>query len=366
MRYVPLSFIQEGMILGKTLYGSMGEVLLRKGTPILKLYVRRMEKLGYTGVYIQDELSQDIEVQDVINEDLRMQTIKTVKNFMHLSTESSKGVQEAFSDIENLIGSIIEDISNNKDLIVNLIDLKVASNYTFYHSVNVSVLSIVMGVALNLPPKDLYYLGLASLLHDIGKIFTPKEILDKPGTLTKEEFEIIQQHAQNGYTYIKEKFTTHAKTYVGILQHHERFDGTGYPEGKKGKDISLFGRIIAITDVYDALTSDRTYRKGVLPSEGMEYIMGAGGTLFDPDLVKVFVSKIAPYPVGTCVQLSNGLVGIVAENNFSYFLRPKVKIIRNNNDYVEPYIMDLKESNLNVTIVGVADVLKQDITLNAV
>ena len=146
-------------------------------------------------------------------------------------------------------------------------------------------------------------------------------------------------------------------TEVFIYQHHEKYDGTGYPLKIKGKKISLFGRIIAITDVYDALVSDRPYRKGVLPSEAIEFIMGNSDTIFDQGLVKVLSTRIAPYPIGTCVTLSNGLIGIVVENYSTHCLRPSVKIVQAGDKLVTPYLMNLKESNYNVTITGVAESL---------
>ncbi|MFA9397244.1 MAG: HD-GYP domain-containing protein [Clostridiaceae bacterium] len=357
MRYIPIGCVKEGMILGKTLYGEMGEILLREGAIVHLSYVKKMKELGYFGIYIEDELSEGIKVQDVISEDLKMKTVKAVRNFMQSSSDE-KLVKRSFSNIENLIEDIVDEILDNKDLVVNMVDLKVATNYTFYHSVNVSVLALVLGVALKLDREELYLLGMTSLLHDMGKIFTPSEILDKPDKLTKEEYDEIKKHSQNGYRYVKEKLDVNTKVYVGIQQHHERFDGTGYPNGITGKKISLFGRVIAISDVFDALVSDRPYRKGILPSEGMEYIMGSGGTLFDPDIVNVFSKKIAPYPIGTCVILSNGYLGIVVKNYENYCLRPLVKIIKENEKCIEPYYINLLDSNYDVTIKSVADAME--------
>ncbi|MBU3142837.1 HD-GYP domain-containing protein [Clostridium sp. CF012] len=356
MRYVPIKYVREGMILGKTLYGNNGEVLLKKESPIHLSYVKRLIYLGYCGIYINDELSEDITVAEVISEDLKMRTIKSIKNLMK-PNRTKKQVQSSLKIIEILMGNIVDEISGNEDIMVNMMDLRVASEYTFYHSVNVCILSMVLGVALKFKKEDLYLLGTAALLHDIGKIYTPNEILDKPAKLTYEEFEIIKQHSQNGYSYIKENLYINTKVYMGIYQHHENYNGTGYPLSIKGKKISLFGRIIAIADVYDALVSDRPYRKGVLPSEAIEYIMGGGGTMFDQSLVKIFSDKIAPYPIGTCVKLSNNLIGIVVKNYSCYCLRPSVKILQSEDKLVSPYLINLKDSNYNVTIVDMVDSL---------
>jgi HD-GYP domain-containing protein (c-di-GMP phosphodiesterase class II) len=356
MRYVPINYIREGMILGKTLYGANGEVLLRQNTQMLSVYVKRLIQLGYCGIYINDKLSEDITVTEIISEDLKMRTIKAVKNIMQ-PNRKRQGIQSSLKVIQKLMENIVDEIACNKNIIVSMVDLRVASEYTFYHSVNVCILAMVLGVALKFEKEDLYLLGTSSLLHDMGKIYTPNKILNKPGKLTYEEFEIIKQHSEKGYRYVKENLDINPKVYMGIYQHHERYDGTGYPLNLKGEKISLFGRIIAITDVYDALISDRPYRKGTLPSEGIEYIMGGSDIMFDQHLVEIFSTKIAVYPIGTCVKLSNDLIGIVVENHSSYPLRPSVRIVQDGDKLTIPYLINLKESNYNVTIIGVGDAL---------
>jgi len=147
MRYVPLIQVKKSMILGKTLYGNNGEVLLTRKTPILPSYVKALINLGYYGLYINDELSDDITVNEVISEDLKIKTIKSVKNLMQPNI-NKKEIQSSLKNIENLMENIADEISCNKDIMFNMIDLKIASEYTFYHSVNVRVLSIVLSVAL--------------------------------------------------------------------------------------------------------------------------------------------------------------------------------------------------------------------------
>ena len=142
------------------------------------------------------------------------------------------------------------------------------------------------------------------------------------------------------------------------MQHHEKYDGTGYPYGLKGREISLFGRILTIADIYDALISDRPYRQGILPSEAMEYIMGGGGTYFDPEISIVFVKKLALYPVGTCVELSNGMIGIVCQNYEGYSIRPDIKVFQNKDRKIKPFILKLqKQINITITSVVKNDIL---------
>ncbi len=157
-----------------------------------------------------------------------MRTMKSIKNLMKPNIKERE-IKSTLKIIEGLMKNIVDEISCNKDIVVNMMDLITANEYTFYHSVNVCVLSLVLGAALKLRKKQLYLLGIASLLHDIGKIYTPKQILDKPSKLTYEEFEIIKLHSENGYRYVKKYLDIHTKVSMGIYQHHERYDGTGYP-----------------------------------------------------------------------------------------------------------------------------------------
>jgi len=187
------------------------------------------------------------------------------------------------------------------------------------------------------------------MLHDVGKKYVPLGILDKKGKLTKEEFDVILTHPEKGYDMLSDCYDLSSTTRVGVLQHHERFDGSGYPKGLKGEDISSFGRILAVADTYDAMTSDRSYRKAFEASEVLEYLLGAGNTGYDYNIVDHFTKCIAVYPVGTCVALSDGTQCIVMHNYSDCILRPVVRNINNKQ------IIDLKNdpSYLDVCINGV-------------
>lgn len=359
MRFTPTFCLREGMLLAKNLYGRNGDLMLKAGTILDARYVNGIKRLGYNGIYIEDDLSKNIEIESVINEDLKRETIKGIKNvFIYAEQQNVKKYNLKVEETKKHVENIVDEILGNKNVMINMIDLKVFDDYTFYHSLNVAVLSIVMGVALKLNKNELYKLGYGALLHDVGKVFIKKETLNKPGKLTEKEFEEVKKHSELGYGYLKKEFDIPVKSYIGTLEHHERYDGTGYPSGKRGDDICLFGRIIAIADVYDALTSDRPYKKAFLPSEAMEYIMGNCGEAFDPELVLIFASKVAPYPIGTCVKLSNGKTGIVLQNYEDCCMRPKIRVFKYNNEDIENEIIDLKyDDNLkNVTIVGIAEI----------
>jgi HD-GYP domain-containing protein (c-di-GMP phosphodiesterase class II) len=197
--------------------------------------------------------------------------------------------------------------------------------------------------------NDLYKLALGGVLHDIGKVFITKEILEKPGALTKEEMKVIREHSLNGSRYLREKWDIPPEAHYPVLTHHERFDGSGYPSGIREDKIPVFGKIAAVTDVYDALTSNRPYRKAMLPSEAVEHVMGGSGNMFDPEVVDVFLKVISPYPVGTCVLLSNGMKGVVVQTQSKCGTRPKVKIKTEGNSQVYFDLYNDK-SLFNITI----------------
>ncbi len=213
----------------------------------------------------------------------------------------------------------------------------------FFHSVNVAILSLLMGMELGLGTDDLQNLGLAAILHDIGKMFVNSEILHKPTSLAPDEYKEVKQHVKLGYNFLKATFEIPAQVYVAVLQHHERYDGKGYPNELGGDNIHLFGRIIAVTDVYDALTANRPYRKPIPASKALDYIVSGNGTLFDRRLTNIFVRKVAHYPVGTYVRLNSGHSGIVFKNYCDASDRPVVKLIVDRlGNRIKPIYVDLK------------------------
>lgn len=354
MRFVPTYCLREGMVLGDNLYNNFGDLMLARGTVLSREYVKSIERLQYNGVYIEDDISKDIQIINIINDSVRAQTVKGIKDiFIHCekgSSEVKPDMKAAKLQIEN----IVDQIFANKHLMVNMIDMKVFDDYTYYHSVNVAVLSIVLGVAMDMDREELCNLGFAALLHDIGKVFVNKDILNKEGKLTSAEFEEIKTHSLLGCNHIKKGYGVSNSSYMGILDHHEKYEGGGYPNNLKGNSISWYGRIISVADVYDALTSDRPYRKALLPSDAMEYIMASTMVQFDPKVVEVFVKKIAPYPIGTCVRMSNGLTGIVVENYEDLCMRPRIRIFMDQGEDIEPYEMDLADyQSLNITVVEI-------------
>jgi HD-GYP domain-containing protein (c-di-GMP phosphodiesterase class II) len=354
MRYVPTFCLREGMVLSNSLWGNNGELILSRDVTLTEDYIKRIKKLNYNGIYIEDDLSKDLYISNIIDDRVRAQSVKCIKEVFIRSELNGDLPEDQLQQVEDQVTSIVDEILNNQNMMINMVDLKVFDDYTYYHSVNVAVLSIVLGVSLGLKRQELCDLGIGAILHDIGKIFIGQEILCKPGSLTTQEFQEMKKHSSTGYDYISKRFKISDASKIAILHHHEKFSGGGYPNNLRGSDISLYGRIISIADVYDAMTSDRPYRKGIVPSEVIEYLMGSTNTVFDPELVELFIKKIAPYPIGTYVRLSNGNIGMIVKNYSNFCMRPMIRIFKHGHQNVKPYEVNLSDSStLNVTITEV-------------
>lgn len=327
-------------------------MLLSRGQVLQQSYIQRILALKYHGVYIMDGMSDDIEIETLVNDELRMAAVAAVRNTFVLS-QSQQNIGDAMENTKAVVHRMVDELLSSKDTMVNMIDMKIFDNYTFYHSVNVAILSLLLGVSVGFPESRLYKLGLAALLHDIGKVFITKDVLDKPGPLDTEEMAEMRRHPVYGYEYLRDHSDLPTTAFVGVLHHHEKYDGSGYPYGLRGADISEFGRIIAVADVYDALSSDRPYRRSVLPSEAMEFIMGGSGTHFDPQYVQVFTRKVAAFPLGTIVRLSNGMTAIVVRNFEDCNTRPAVRVLSGE---LQGTLVNLK-NDLNFRSVTITEVL---------
>jgi len=363
MRFISIDQICEGMTLSKNIYDSSYKLLLKSGNTLTSRYIQRIRDLGYQGIYILDKLSVDIEIHDVIYDELRVEAFKTINeacfHAYHYSKNNNKfasGVDKHYQDVKSLTSKLIADLVIQKVDQINLIDLKIFEDYVVSHNVNVGVLSLFLGYKIGLSSIELQRLGIAALLHDVGKMFLDPKILNKVGKLSDAEYQLVQQHSSYSYKYIKESYHIHVSTYLGILYHHEKINGTGYPKGKKGKDIPLYSRIISICDVYDALTSNRPNRPPLLPSEAMEFMMANGNIAFDMELLKVFTRIVAPYPKGIEVELSNKERGLVIDSIKDLSLRPTLKVFKDINGHlIKPKIISLSSdpNYRNVTITEV-------------
>lgn len=223
-----------------------------------------------------------------------------------------------------LVDEISASVARNPSALINVARLKNKDEYTYMHSVAVCALMINLARTLELNEVQVKELGLAGLLHDLGKMAVPDPVLNKPGKLTDEEFAVVRQHAQRGYDLLVENSDAPAIAAEVVLHHHEKYDGTGYPHGLKGEEISLYARMGAICDVYDAITSNRPYKDGWAPAESIARMLEWEGH-FDPKLLDTFVRSIGIYPIGTLVRLRSNRLGLVVAENKRDPTHPRIK-----------------------------------------
>lgn len=313
MRYVTIEKIEPGMILAKSVYNEADHILLGAASVLNEDYIEKLTTRGFQGLYIDDEISSGIDIEETISVELRN---RGVKSLQECNIDESLEVAQG----------IVDQIINSKTISLDLVDLRTFDDYTFRHSVNVAVLSTVIGIGMSLSHQDLLELCAAAIFHDLGKLRIPDEILNKPARLTPEEYEVMKQHPVYSYELIKGRWDISAKTKVGVLHHHENEDGSGYPNGLESSQIYLFAKIIHVADVYDALTAKRPYKQPYALSEAAEYLMAGYGTMFDKDVVDAFLKFVPIYPKGMEVTLSDGRKGIIVENT-AHTLRPVIRLM---------------------------------------
>ncbi len=227
---------------------------------------------------------------------------------------------------EGFIETIIDSIMRSDDALVSITKLKAFDEYTYTHSLNVSVLSVAFGKALGLKGGMLNRLGMAGMFHDLGKQRIPSKVLNKPGKLTDEEFAVIKSHPERGLALCLAAQFKDQAILRGIMEHHEKYNGNGYPKRLSGDSIHHFARIIAIADVYDALTSERVYKKGMLPNKALSIMYNMRGEDFFPGLVERFIKQVGIYPVGSLVRLSDHSHGVVVTANPAAPLTPLITV----------------------------------------
>ena len=244
---------------------------------------------------------------------------------------------------------LVEEISNsmlrNPGALVSIARLKTADDYTYLHSVAVCALMIALARQLGLDERQTREAGMAGLLHDLGKAMIPAEVLNKPGKLTETEFALVKTHPGEGHTLLLSGNGVSEAAKDVCLHHHEKFDGSGYPEGLSGEEISLYARMGAVCDVYDAITSNRPYKAGWDPAESIRRMAEWTGH-FDPVVFQAFVKSLGIYPVGSLVRLASGKLGVVIEQGEQSLLKPKIRVFFSTRSqaYIRPEIIDIARS----------------------
>ncbi len=347
MRLVSTSMLRQDMVLAKSIY-HRDCLILKAGQKDLKRFVNNLHNMGIEYVYIEDGKSDGIHVPDAISERTRFKCKKVLRNTL------DEFVKKSTLDVDSIVDTvdeIINEILYNKDVQVSLNDISATDDYTFSHSVSTTVYSILLAKELGYSKSMLQKLAAGTMLHDMGKVLLDKTVLFKENQLSAEEFEYIKQHTVFGYQALKRCTSITELSRIISLLHHERMDGSGYPRGVKAGNLHEFARIVAIADVYDALTTDRCYRQKWSNEKAVNYLIECSGTKFDTQLVGKFIQQIAIYPNGSMVRLSDLTYGVIKEQNRSMPLRPIVRVVSDKygND-IPIYEIDLMKE-LSVTII---------------
>ena len=326
MRLVSVNYLEEGAVLARPIINPVGQLLLQAGIKLTALYIERLKHHGFDVVFIQDDRLEDIEVRSAISASTREVAYNTVQKISEY-IGNGKETYLQMGLVRNTILKMIDDLLYNFDILGNLSEIRGYDDYTFHHSINTTIFSLVMGIGCDYKESQLLELGMGVLMHDIGKLKVSDKILNKVDPLTEEEFEEIKKHTIYGYEILRQNQDISLLASHVALQHQEKWNGSGYPRGLKGKEIHEYARIAAIGDVYEALTSKRVYRGPMEPYQAYEYIMANSGTHFDPQSLTVFAKKIAVYPTGSGVLLSNGQRGNVVKQNPAFPNRPYVRML---------------------------------------
>ncbi|MGI6776730.1 MAG: HD-GYP domain-containing protein [Acetivibrionales bacterium] len=349
MKKVTVSELKPGMKLAGDIYSSDGKLLLLSDAIIRKHHIKKLQLFDIDYVFVYDDiLAPAIDLRET---KVYSDAYNTVKSVL---TSVIGGNELDVPAVRETVNEIVSQVMDNEEVFMQLNGIRDMDNYTFMHSVDVCIFSVIIGKNMQLQKQELLDLATASLLHDIGKCKIPPEILFKPKQLTEEEFEIVKLHTLYGYEILTKTDGINERIACTAYQHHEKWDGTGYPCSLKGLEIDLFARIVSVADIYDAITSERIYKTRNMPYEGASYIINKSGIYVDPDIAKLFIKNIAVYPKGSIVLLNTGEIGNIVGINKNMSIKPKIQVIAHKDGppVYEPYILDLTQEQ-DVFIVDV-------------
>lgn len=305
MRSIAVEDIKDGQVIAKNVYDKEGRLLLKEGTQIKRLYIKRLEEMGLPFVYIRDELLEDeIKKEEIISDNVKVSFVRVM---MELQNNIAGKKKINSKDIHSVINKVLEDVNSSKNLIISGVDFYSDKIKFFVHSLNVSVLSILIGKYLGYNDFQLKDLALGAMLHDIGRMVQDDE-----------------SHAEEGFNILKDLPEIKSRVSHIAFQHHENYDGSGFPRNLKGDDIQEYSRILAIANYYDNLSFMSPEKERMYPYQALEKIMSQSGIMFDPKLVDIFTKHVAPFPIGSFVRLSNQRYAVVLSISHGLPSRPEV------------------------------------------
>jgi putative nucleotidyltransferase with HDIG domain len=286
--------------------------------------------------------------------------VKSKQAVVSMFNEARMGRAVDSVGLQSLVEEISDSVTRNPGALISLARLKTADDYTYMHSVAVCAMMIALARQLGLDEAQVRAAGEAGLLHDMGKALVPLEVLNKPGKLSDDEFAIVRQHPKLGYELLRKASGVGDIALDVCLHHHEKMNGTGYPMGLDADRISLFAKMAAICDVYDAITSNRPYKEGWDPAESMRKMGQWAEGHFDPIVFQAFAKSLGIYPVGSLVRLTSGLLGVVVQQTPSALTTPVIKVFfaTKTHERIEPAVIDLSAHGCREKIVAREDPAK--------
>ena len=288
MEKVRIEDLKPGMTLARTIYGIDGRVLVREQNQITQAVLDKLKELGLPAAYIKNSDSEEA-ITDPVSEATRMDLVKSLAK---LDAQLRSGGNVSLASSKRPLYDLVDEIVTSKNNLIAITDIRLHDDYTYGHSVNVAIIAVKMGLLMDYNQLKLADLAVGSLFHDIGMTKIPMEFLNKKRDLTEEEMKVIRTHPETGYAFLRQNQEVSTVSAHVALQHHERYDGSGYPKGIAGDAIHEFARIVAVADVFDSLTTERIYRRAKTIPEALIIIEGKKGTDFDPQIVETFMKVI--------------------------------------------------------------------------
>lgn len=322
--------------------------LVTAGQALSDRLIRSLREHGIQGAYINNSVAEGIEPQEFFTPSKKKSLLEGIRT--EYERVRMSGSMPSGRVFEEMALEVVFSALQQEHLLYNVITIRNYDDYTYSHSLYVGGIATLIGANMNLKKKQLVALATAGLLHDIGKLEIPLSIINKPAALTDIEYAKMQEHPVLGVTRLSKNNLYQSSIMKGVESHHEFFNGSGYPFGLVGENIPLFGRILSLADVYDALSSTRSYRPAWNPNQIIDYITSRSGFQFDPQILPSFLQSVAAFPVGMLVRLSNGWIGIVTKNYPEFILRPCVRIIEPQEESGSE--LDLAHSMFNITVEG--------------
>jgi len=374
---IDVSEVRPGMILSRPIYGDDSNVLLNEGTVLTSKYIQNLQLWEIPEIHIYDKVDQKVAAEDsdadiqgkgldegeilirakaaIVNlnkeAEEKVAVIKEVrekvKDSVHLLMEISKNTERVdFEKTQGIVDTFVRDLLDETNILLNLLEIRSLAGHLYNHSINVCSISLLIADSMGFSDDELRRLGIAALMHDVGMLKIPESVYNKNSALNDEEYELIKKHPIYSAQMLKSSPGFSDEVALIVYQHHERYDGRGYPKGTAGDEIHPYAQIITVADAFESMTNPRPYRHKMSAYEAVKEIIANSGRQFNPKVVKHFITRMAVYPIGSFVQLNTGQIAVVFESNKAVPLRPKIKLILDaeKNELSEKNIVDLSKN----------------------